>query len=38
MDQYAGTLATWFGLSPADMALVFPLIGRFTTPNLGFMV
>jgi uncharacterized protein (DUF1501 family) len=38
MDQYAGTLATWFGLAPADMSIVFPLIGRFTTPNLGFMM
>ncbi|MFN2387001.1 MAG: DUF1501 domain-containing protein [Thermoanaerobaculia bacterium] len=37
VDQYAGTLASWFGLSPADLPLVFPLIGRFTTPNLGFM-
>ena len=38
MDQYAGTLASWFGLTPSDLPLVFPLIGRFTTPNLGFMV
>jgi uncharacterized protein (DUF1501 family) len=37
IDQYAGTLASWFGLAPADLPLVFPLIGRFTTPNLGFM-
>jgi uncharacterized protein (DUF1501 family) len=38
MDQYAGTLATWFGLAPVDLPLVFPLVGRFTTPNLGFLV
>jgi uncharacterized protein (DUF1501 family) len=37
IEQYAGTLATWFGLSAADLPIVFPLIGRFTTPNLGFM-
>ncbi len=37
IEQYAGTLATWFGLAPADLPVVFPLIGRFTTPNLGFM-
>jgi uncharacterized protein (DUF1501 family) len=38
IEQYAGTLATWFGLTSADLSLVFPLIGRFTTPNLGFLV
>lgn len=38
IEQYAGTLGTWFGLTPTDLPLVFPLIGRFTTPNLGFMV
>jgi uncharacterized protein (DUF1501 family) len=37
IEQYAGTLASWFGLPPADLPVVFPLIGRFTTPNLGFV-
>jgi len=37
VDQYAGTLATWFGLSPGDLSLVFPNIGHFATPNLGFL-
>jgi uncharacterized protein (DUF1501 family) len=37
VEQYAATLATWYGLSPANLPVVFPLIGRFTTPNLGFM-
>lgn len=37
VEQYAATLATWYGMSPADMTAVFPLIGRFSTPNLGFM-
>ena len=37
VEQYAATLATWFGLAPGDLATVFPLIGRFTTPNLGFL-
>jgi uncharacterized protein (DUF1501 family) len=37
IEQYAGTLATWFGLRPADVPVVFPLIGRFARPNLGFM-
>jgi uncharacterized protein (DUF1501 family) len=37
VEQYAATLATWYGLSSADLAAVFPLIGRFASPNLGFM-
>lgn len=37
VEQYAATLATWFGLAPGDLSTVFPLIGRFTTPNLGFL-
>ena len=37
VEQYAATLATWYGLSPADLTAVFPLIGRFASPNLGFM-
>src|SRR6185503_3859356 len=37
VEQYAATLATWYGLSSADLPAVFPLIGRFGTPNLGFM-
>jgi uncharacterized protein (DUF1501 family) len=38
VEQYAATLATWYGLSPTDLTTVFPLIGRFATPNLGFLV
>jgi len=37
VEQYAATLATWYGLSSADLTAVFPLIGRFSTPSLGFM-
>jgi uncharacterized protein (DUF1501 family) len=37
VEQYAATLATWYGLSTADLPAVFPLIGRFSTANLGFM-
>lgn len=38
VEQFAATLATWYGLSTSDLVGVFPLIGRFATPNLGFMV
>jgi uncharacterized protein (DUF1501 family) len=37
VEQFAATLATWYGLSPTDLPAVFPLIGRFSTPNLGFV-
>ena len=37
VEQFAATLATWYGLSPSDLTAVFPLIGRFSTPNLGFV-
>lgn len=38
VDQYAATLASWYGLSNEDRTLVFPNLGRFATPNLGFML
>jgi uncharacterized protein (DUF1501 family) len=37
VDQYAATLARWYGLPDTDRPLVFPNIGNFATPDLGFM-
>jgi uncharacterized protein (DUF1501 family) len=37
IDQYFATLATWFGVDPDNLSTVFPNIGRFATPNLGFI-
>jgi len=37
VDQYASTLALWFGLSASDLAAVFPNLSRFATSDLGFM-
>jgi uncharacterized protein (DUF1501 family) len=37
VEQYAATLARWYGLPDADMSAVFPNIGNFSNPNLGFM-
>ena len=37
VEQYAATLATWYGLSSADLPAVFPLIERFSSANLGFL-
>jgi uncharacterized protein (DUF1501 family) len=38
VEQYAGTLARWFGLTDADLAAVFPNIVNFPVNNLGFMI
>jgi uncharacterized protein (DUF1501 family) len=37
VDEYAATLARWFGVPASDLPLVFPNIGRFAAPNLGFL-
>jgi uncharacterized protein (DUF1501 family) len=37
VDQYAATLAQWFGVPVANLPQVFPNIGNFATSNLGFL-
>ncbi len=37
VDQYAATLATWFGVAPSELPSIAPNIGRFASANLGFM-
>ena len=37
-DQYASTLASWFGVPDADLPKVAPSINNFATRNLGFLV
>jgi uncharacterized protein (DUF1501 family) len=37
VDEYSATLARWFGVSPTNLPLVLPNIGRFAKPDLGFM-
>ena len=38
VDEYAATLATWFGVSATDLPTVLPNIGRFTAKRkLGFL-
>ena len=36
-DQYAATLARWFGVTEARLASVFPNLKNFAQPNLGFL-
>ncbi len=38
VEQYAATLARWFGLSNTDIPLVFPNINAFGGSDLGFMM
>lgn len=37
VDQYAATLATWFGVSASNLRTVVPNIGNFANSDLGFM-
>jgi uncharacterized protein (DUF1501 family) len=37
IDQYAATLASWYGLAGPDIAAVFPSLSKFATSNLGFL-
>ena len=38
VDQYAGTLARWFGLSDSQVRQIFPNFGNFgSSPYMGFM-
>ena len=37
LEQYAATLARWFGIGEADLPYIFPNIGAFANTSLGFM-
>ena len=37
VDQYAATLASWFGVANADLPGIFPNLANFPTSNLGFL-
>ena len=37
-DQYAATLARWFGIPDVDLDIVAPHIDNFVQRDLGFMV
>jgi uncharacterized protein (DUF1501 family) len=37
VDQYAATMARWFGVSDSNLSLVLPNIGNFASSNVGFM-
>ena len=37
-DQYAATLARWFGVADADLPKIAPSIGNFAARDLGFLI
>ena len=37
-DQYAATLARWFGIPDAELDIVAPHIDNFVTRDLGFFI
>ncbi len=37
-DQFAATLASWFGVADSELELVAPNLGNFTERDLGFML
>jgi uncharacterized protein (DUF1501 family) len=40
LDQYAATLALWFGVpsgGPGSINSIFPNLGNFSAPKLGFL-
>lgn len=37
VDQYAATLASWFGIAPGDLPTILPNIGNYPTANIGFL-
>jgi uncharacterized protein (DUF1501 family) len=37
VDEFAATLARWFGCSAAELPGILPNIGNFTNTNLGFV-
>lgn len=37
VDQYAATLARWFGVADSELNLILPNLANFEQRNLGFM-
>jgi uncharacterized protein (DUF1501 family) len=37
VDQYAATLASWLGVSSANLQKIFPTLANFSPQNLGFL-
>ena len=37
LDQYAATIASWFGVADNALTTVFPNLVNFTTQKLGFI-
>jgi uncharacterized protein (DUF1501 family) len=35
LDQYAATMANWFGVAAADLPSIFPNLANFSSPTVG---
>lgn len=38
VDQFAATMAKWFGVTGSNLNTVFPNLSRFNAPDMGFMM
>ena len=38
VDQYAASMARWFGVAATEIPTIFPNLSRFAVPDLGFYV
>ncbi|MNC91004.1 hypothetical protein D3C83_71850 [compost metagenome] len=37
LDQYAATMARWFGVADPDLHRIFPNLRNFPAPTVGFL-
>ncbi len=37
-SQFGATLGRWFGATPGELAVAFPNLSLFSTPDVGFML
>jgi uncharacterized protein (DUF1501 family) len=37
VDQYAASMARWFGVAPTEIATIFPNVNKFASTDLGLL-
>jgi uncharacterized protein (DUF1501 family) len=38
VDQYAASMARWFGVAPTEIATIFPNVSKFASSDLGLLI